>query len=82
MIELNYIREYILNVISESELRHEDNCIKKVGTLGDLSLKVKDEDVEKIGHDVSNLSVAILQKLGRKRLYKAEKYIEKNGPIL
>ena len=37
--------------------------------LDDMSLKVIDEDVENIGHEISNLRIAILHKVCLEGLY-------------
>ena len=46
VIELNYFREFINNVLSQSDFKHEDNRIKVMGIINDISLKVIDEDVK------------------------------------
>ena len=68
VIELNYVHDYIINVLSESDFKHEDNRIKKLGIIDDISLKVINGDVENIGHDISNQRVAILQMLCLEKL--------------
>ena len=70
MIELNYIRDYTIIVSSERDFKHEDDGIRVLGILDDLSLKVIDGDVKKIEREISNLRFAILQMLCLENFYR------------
>ena len=74
MLELNYVGDYIIILLSESDFKHENIRIKVMGIIDGISLKVIDRDVKTIEHDMSNLSVAILKMLCLERLYIDEKY--------
>ena len=62
-IELNYIRGCINNRLSESDFKHEDNCIKVMSIIDHKTLNVIDGDVKNIEQEISNLRVTILQML-------------------
>ena len=54
VIELNYIRNYLINVISESEFKHDDNRIRVMSIIDDISLMVLDQDLKNIEHGKEN----------------------------
>ena len=62
----------MINVIFESDFKHEDICIKVMGSKFERSLKVIDGDVKNIQHEVSQLRVTILQVLCLEKLYAQE----------
>ena len=70
------MRDYIFNLLSESEFEQESNCINLMGIINDISLKVIEEDVENSKHEICYLKVAILQISCLERLYTDEKHHE------
>ena len=57
VIEMICIRDCMNFVLSEIDFKHEDNRIIVMGGI-DVSLKVIDEDVKFIQHDISKVRVA------------------------
>ena len=72
VIEFNYIPDYLFCVKFETDSKHEEICFRMMGIIDDISLKVTDGGVKKIDNVISNLRVAILQKLRLECLYRDE----------
>ena len=54
VIELNYIRDYIIIILAEIDFKHEGNRIRALGIIVDISLKVIYGDVENIECEKAN----------------------------
>ena len=64
--------DYITNVSSESDFIYEDNRIRVLGVIDDISLMVKNNDVEIKGQETNNPRVGILFLLSLEKFFKGE----------
>ena len=55
VIEVIHVRDCLKNVLSDSDLLHEDNRIRVLGFTDEISLKVINRDVENLGREMSKL---------------------------
>ena len=59
---IKHLRECVINVLSASDFKHQDNRIKII-----------DGDVKNIEHEISNLRIAVLKMLCKKKNYMHQK---------
>ena len=79
IVELNHVRDCVINVLSESDFKHQDNRIRIMGNLDDISLNVIDGDVKNIELKISNLRVDTLKMLCLEKFFAREgKYKDMN----
>ena len=52
------MRDHLINVLYDSDCIHEGNFIHVLGVIGDISLIVINNDVEKIRQELNKLGVA------------------------
>ena len=73
-MELNHVHEYKKNMLSASDFVHQDNRNGVLGILVDISLTVKNRDVENndIAQELKNFRVGILQMLCLEELNEQE----------
>ena len=71
-IHLNHVRVCLIIFLSESDFKHEDNCFKMMGFLGDISQKVMVGVVKNIEHEISNRRVSNLQMLRLEKFHAHE----------
>ena len=78
-MELNHVHEYKNNMLSASDFVHQDNRNRMLGIIDDISLTVKDRDVENIdtAQEPKNFRVGILQMLCLEELNEQEADTEK-----
>ena len=55
VLEINRVRDCKIDILSESDFKHEDNRIKVMGFIFERTLKVIDRIAEKIKHDKCKL---------------------------
>ena len=82
VVELSYVRDYIIKVLSESEFWHKDNRIRVVSIIDNISLRVMNEDFKSLEQDLSNLRICFFTNRMPGKLIYREKGIKKNGLIL
>ena len=68
MKELNHIRDHILIVLSDSDFVYEDNCIRVLGYIDDMSFMVVIKHVENFCLVTVFLRVGFLKMLCLKKL--------------
>ena len=60
VIELNYVRDYITNVLSECDFEHEENRMSVMGLIDDISMNVIDGQLENTEHEFRNFRNTLL----------------------
>ena len=63
VIELTYVRDCVIKVLSESDFKHEDNGNIVMSFIDDFWLTIVDGDVENTENEIRNWRVATLQLL-------------------
>ena len=81
VIKLSHIRDFMNNVLLESDFKLEDNRIRAMGIVGDISLLLIDGAKQNFEHEISKVRFAILQLVCLERLY-TKRDIEKRPNLI
>ena len=72
VIEIKYFRDFKIVILSIGDFVLEDNGFNVSGVIDDKLVMVINKQFEKIGREINNITVGVLQRLRLERLYKKQ----------